>query len=396
MTNARALSSAPHDTTANDWLEQTGLLSMLGVAAALQFSIALAQMLLAVAVICWLTLVVSRRERIEVPRFFWFLLVYAALTLVSAAFSPERAVSLVDCKQLVLFLLVPLTYRFLSGDRGPSVITVAVSVGAASAAIGIFQYAVLHYDLQYRPRGTLGHYMTFSGLLMLVIGCALARIIFGKRDRLWALLVLPALAFAVALTFTRSAAVGACAAAALLFTLKDFRLLAVLPIVGALLFAAAPAQVAKRFTTFSLTDLSARDRGAMLREGLHMIEAHPLVGVGPNMVEEEYAQYRDPAAVNQINPHLHNVPLQIAAERGLPALAVWIAFIVVLLRDLAVRFYRKQSRVLTAAALAAVVGMLAAGMFEYNFGDSEFLMFFLILVTLPFAADRPAPPEPAA
>ena len=31
--------------------------------------------------------------------------------------------------------------------------------------------------------------------------------------------------------------------------------------------------------------------------------------------------------------------------------------------------------------------MLAAGMFEYNFGDSEFLMLFLLLVTLPYAAD---------
>ena len=28
------------------------------------------------------------------------------------------------------------------------------------------------------------------------------------------------------------------------------------------------------------------------------------------------------------------------------------------------------------------------GMFEYNFGDSEFLMLFLLLVTLPYAADR--------
>jgi hypothetical protein len=37
--------------------------------------------------------------------------------------------------------------------------------------------------------------------------------------------------------------------------------------------------------------------------------------------------------------------------------------------------------------------MLAAGMFEYNFGDSEFLMIFLLLVTLPYAADRtPAAP----
>jgi len=32
--------------------------------------------------------------------------------------------------------------------------------------------------------------------------------------------------------------------------------------------------------------------------------------------------------------------------------------------------------------------MLAAGMFEYNFGDSEFLMLFLLLSTLPFAALR--------
>ena len=29
--------------------------------------------------------------------------------------------------------------------------------------------------------------------------------------------------------------------------------------------------------------------------------------------------------------------------------------------------------------------MLAAGLFEYNFGDSEFLMLFLVLVTLPYA-----------
>jgi hypothetical protein len=32
--------------------------------------------------------------------------------------------------------------------------------------------------------------------------------------------------------------------------------------------------------------------------------------------------------------------------------------------------------------------MLSAGLFEYNFGDSEFLMLFLVLVTLPFAAVR--------
>jgi hypothetical protein len=45
-------------------------------------------------------------------------------------------------------------------------------------------------------------------------------------------------------------------------------------------------------------------------------------------------------------------------------------------------------RFLAAAALAAVTAMLAAGFFENNFGDSEFLMLFLVLVTVPFAAER--------
>jgi hypothetical protein len=40
--------------------------------------------------------------------------------------------------------------------------------------------------------------------------------------------------------------------------------------------------------------------------------------------------------------------------------------------------------------------MLAAGLFEHNFGDSEFLMLFLILITLPFASERDAAAEAAA
>ena len=85
------------------------------------------------------------------------------------------------------------------------------------------------------------------------------------------------------------------------------------------------------------------------------------------------------------------MPVQIAAERGLPALAVWLWFIVALTIEVARRFHAGPQRFLAAAALAAIIAMLAAGMFEYNFGDSEFLMMFLILVTLPFAAERPAP-----
>jgi O-antigen ligase len=126
----------------------------------------------------------------------------------------------------------------------------------------------------------------------------------------------------------------------------------------------------------------------MLREGVAMIEAHPLTGVGPNMVQRLYEEYRDPTAVERINPHLHNVPMQIAAERGLPALGVWAVFIGMATLDIWRLFRRGRHTCLAAAALAAVAGMLAAGLFEYNFGDSEFLMLFLVLLTLPFAAER--------
>jgi O-antigen ligase len=105
------------------------------------------------------------------------------------------------------------------------------------------------------------------------------------------------------------------------------------------------------------------------------------------MVIQVYSHYRDKSAVNQLNPHLHNVPLQIAAERGLPALAVWLWFIVTLVRDF-LRRRRSDFPSLSNAGLAAIGAMLAAGLFEYNFGDSEFLMLFLVLVTLPYAAER--------
>ena len=371
-------------------LEQVGVVALFGVVGALQFSIALAQTLLTVSAICWFVLLVVEHERFTVPGFFWPLVAYAAVTLVSAAFSPEPRISLLACKQMVLFLIVPLVYRFATGARAAQMVTVILSFAAASAAVGIFQYGILNYDhLGQRPQGTLGHYMTYSGLLMLVIGVALARNLFGRRQRMWAALVMPALAVAVVLTFTRSAWVGVCTAAALLLLLRDLRLLALLPIVAAIFFTLAPTAVTKRFISiFDQKDPTSRDRIAMLSEGVHMIRAHPFVGVGPNMVKVVYSKYRVPDAVETTNPHLHNVPVQIAAERGVPALAVWLWFIVELIVALTRRFRADRQRFLAAAALAAVVSMLAAGLFEYNFGDSEFLMLFLSVITLPFAADR--------
>src|SRR5215510_3872105 len=126
-----------------DRLEQIGLWSLVGIVAAMQLSIAAAQILLTVAALAWLASHISRGERLEAPPFFWPLLVYAGFTLISAGFSRDPQVSFTDCKQLVLLMLVPLTYDLARGGRANSVMSIVLTIGAVSALVGIMQYAVL-------------------------------------------------------------------------------------------------------------------------------------------------------------------------------------------------------------------------------------------------------------
>jgi O-antigen ligase len=379
-------------------LDRVTVALLMAFVATVQVSIVAAEAFLVLLLFGWVATLARDKTRPAAPRFFWPLLAYAAVTLVSAAFSIDPIESFIDSRQLYLFLIVPVVYDVARGARTRTVLEVIVTVGALAAAYGIIQYGMLHFDsLRLRPRGTMGHYMTYSGTLMLVIGVAAARLVFGVRDRLWPALVMPALIVALTLTFTRSAWVGVCVGVSLLFILKDFRLTGLIPVIIALLFALAPDRITDRLmSVFDLRDPSSRDRVAMLQTGAEMIKDHPLAGVGPNMVERLYPQYRDPNGVQKVNPHLHNVPVQIAAERGLPALAVWLVFIGMLVANVFRIFRNTEDRVLAAGALAAIAAMLSAGMFEYNFGDSEFLMLFLIVVTLPFAAERPDPYAAAA
>ncbi len=370
-------------------LDRVGWWSVMAVVAALQISIAAAQIAVTVAGLTW----VMRATIAGVPalpRFAVPLGVYIAWTLLSAAVSRDPSVSVPDTKQLVLFLLVPLVFEFARGARARTLVSIALTVGAASALVGIVQYGVLNYGgLGRRPQGTLSHWMTYSGTLMLVICAGVSRLLFDSRDRAWAAVAMPALVTSLALTLTRSAWVGVFAGVGTLFLLKDRRLVGLLPIAVAVVVAVAPASVTDRvYSMFDRNDPTSRDRMAMLESGRAMVRDYPLTGVGPDMVQHVYPRYRVPWAVQASNPHLHNVPMQIAAERGLPALAAFVWFLVAAVRGLWPRLRRSRAPALAAGGLAAIAAMLAAGLFEYNFGDSEFLMLFLVIITVPFAADR--------
>ena len=375
-------------------LERSGFVLVAACLGVVQLRLMAAQALFTLAAVLWLYLVVREGRIGTQPKFFIPLVVYAVLTLASAAFSIKPGESFIDSKQLVLFLMVPIVMRFATGSRAAKVIDVIIAMGAAGALVGIVQVAMFGYGgLENRPVGLLSHYMTFSGVLMLVVCAAIARLLFYPKEWIWPAIAVPALLVALVMTQARNAWIGTFVAVCCLLAMRNWRLVAVVPILAALALLVAPASIRNRaFSIFEAKDAASRDRIAMLSMGVAMVRDHPLFGVGPEMVNDVYTKYRPATAVNPTNPHLHNVPAQIAAERGLLALAAWLGFVAVALWNLYRQARHGPAQSVAAAGFAAVIAMLFAGLFEYNFGDSEFLMLLLGLITLPEAARLvPAP-----
>jgi putative inorganic carbon (HCO3(-)) transporter len=248
-----------------------------------------------------------------------------------------------------------------------------------------------------RVSGPFSIYMTFGGVLLLGTLFLLAYLAtMPWRQAWWMAPASVATLVALLLTYSRNAWLGLAAGALtlVLISRRSGRILVALALLAGVAVVAAPAPVAERARSMlDLRDETARDRVAMWRSGLAMIADRPLLGVGPGEVRAWYPQYRRPEAVRPSTGHLHNSAIQIAAERGLPALGVWVWLWVAFFRE-AWRVLRRlgpadaRGRALTCASLAGVTGFLVAGLFEHNFGDSEVAMLVYALMALPFIVAR--------
>jgi putative inorganic carbon (hco3(-)) transporter len=151
--------------------------------------------------------------------------------------------------------------------------------------------------------------------------------------------------------------------------------------------AALPGVADRLRTIGSLRDDTTRDRLAMLATGLSLVREHPLTGIGPGQVKRVYPTAAGPEALRRSTSHLHNTPLQITVERGIPGLLAWTAIFVTFLVH-TVRLVRRlpesPDRALVVGVLGAIVAFLVAGLFEYNFGDSEVVLVAVALMALPF------------
>ncbi|HKV10558.1 MAG TPA: O-antigen ligase family protein [Thermoanaerobaculia bacterium] len=309
---------------------------------------------------------------------------------IAASYDPATSVrGLTEIFSLATLLFAPLLVR---GERRVrQVVDALIAMAALLACAGLAQYLVGYGDIDRRIRGPFSHYMTFSGFLLLADLLLVASMISGGRFRNpWRWLALALLNVALLGSLTRSAWVALGVTLTVLVIVRAPRLLlAYLP--AALLFiVVAPVPILHRALSITdLKDTSNFDRLCMLDAGLTMIAERPLFGMGPELVERRYPIYRPPGAPRSNVPHLHNNLLQIAAERGLPALGSYLALFGASLW-IAWRRYRREGGAagpradLYLGVMLALLAFNVAGLFENNWGDTEVQRPALFVLAIPF------------
>jgi O-antigen ligase len=297
---------------------------------------------------------------------------------------------MVDSKELLLFLVVPIAFTAISTEESLKKANYAFLISAfASALYSLFTFLFLA-DPGERILGFMGHWMTQAGLLLLFCSFSLSVFLLSKgRSRyIWAFGCALS-SMALVLTLTRSAWIGLAFAAAVALAFYKPKTLILIPIAIALFFLMSPKPVKRRaLSIFSTRHYSNTQRIEYFQAGIQIIKERPLFGTGPCTVDMFFQNPKYGLSEGaKRNVHLHSNIIQIGAERGIPALLAWLTFMGWAALSL-LKLSREKDpvfRPVTVGALAALVGLFVAGFFEYNFGDSEITVLFLYLITLPFA-----------
>ena len=89
--------------------------------------------------------------------------------------------------------------------------------------------------------------------------------------------------------------------------------------------------------------------------------------------------------------HMHSNVLQIALERGVPALIAWLILLGIYGRML-IGLLRtdglNEVRGIPLGALGGLVGFFTSGLVHYNWGDSEVVMVFYLIMGLSLVVHR--------
>jgi O-antigen ligase len=176
-------------------------------------------------------------------------------------------------------------------------------------------------------------------------------------------------------------------------------LVAAVPVLAVIAFLVAPAALKERVTSIMQPHGqmdSNMHRNITRRTGIEMIRAHPLLGLGPEVMKDpvQFDHYV-PADIPRPLPvgwygHLHNIYIQYAAERGIPTMLAMMWLIGKVLWDFASALRGKlastEARFVLHGAISVILAVLAEGLLEYNLGDSEVLTLFLAMIAFGYVA----------
>jgi hypothetical protein len=241
---------------------------------------------------------------------------------------------------------------------------------------------------RFRASGWTRHYETYSEIIQilaqLALGLALAQLVnhgFNRWSKL-AFLAAGMLALGLALTAMRTTLI-AFAIGAVVIGWRALRgrarmavlaSLAVLLIVGAFVVYQTRAHQA-----LFLRDPSSSLRVQVARVGAARIMVHPLFGHGMDSMHAHWNEWGFPGSDLL---HLHSTPLQLAFDRGLPALFLWLWIVWLFWRTAS----RNEKRLretgdtnrygILLGATGALAGFLASSLVNYNLGDGEVALVF--------------------
>jgi putative inorganic carbon (hco3(-)) transporter len=378
-------------------------------AALIHVSIAASQVLLGVGI----GLMLVFRRRLEFPRIWIPLLALFAWTIIADVLCPDPWTGRAQIKKFFVFLFIPLLYGVFMREFAKIYYLIAAWAlsATASGAWSLAQYVSKYEHAKHtgenfyftyaghRITGFESHWLTFGALQLSVLLLLLAQLFFSNRRMpSWAYASIAILGAAILLTWDRSIWLAAVPAAFYLVWCWKPKWTSAIPVLILVVFFAAPAATRERllsiFNPHAGID-SNRHRIVTFLTGVEMVKAHPWFGLGPEEIGRNFDKYV-PATVTRPLPvgyygHLHNVYLQYAAERGIPALICLLAFIGLTIWDCAQALRRagpgrSQQRFVLHGAIAVIIGILIGGTLEYNLGDSEVLMMFVCVVALAYAA----------
>jgi O-antigen ligase len=395
---------------ASDSIQERSLLYVAIAAAALiHVSIAASQILLGLGIL----LLLIFRRKLEFPRIWLPLALFFAWTILADLFSPDPWGGRAQIRKFFVFLFIPLIYGVFRYQFSKVYYLVAAwtATATASGVWGLVQFVQKYqhakqtgqdFYLTYLGRRITGfesHWMTFGALQLTVLSILLAQYFFSSRRLpIWAYASTLILSAAIVLGWTRSIWLATIPAVLYLVWFWRPKMIFAVPVVVAAAFLAAPHSTRDRVTSLFQphgdTD-SNRHRVVTFRTGIAMIEAHPLLGIGPEEIARNFNAYVPKDVVRPLPTgyygHLHNIYVQYAAERGIPGLIFIMSVIGMLVWDCLrgiVKLGRQPSQELFVlhATIAVTIGILIGGIFEYNLGDSEVLMMFVSVIGLAYAA----------